>query len=214
MSQVVSRRERQKAETRAELVAAAHVLVKDEGYGGLTIRKLAERVGYAPMSVYSYFPDKHAILFALAQDAFAILARRMERDAPEEPLPALRKLMQEYCAFGRENPNEYETIFMTTGLVHDVGDEDDSLSQSKNPAMQLLLRRVTACVEAGIFMGDVHAISTMLWTFGHGTVALQISFPAYPFGERQAYSERVIDFVLSALRAAPVAPLGEERVGC
>jgi len=64
---VQKRREKQKAELRSELVAAAHKLVQEEGYEGLTIRKLAKRVGYAPMSVYSYFADKQDILFALAE---------------------------------------------------------------------------------------------------------------------------------------------------
>ena len=75
-----SRREQQKAELRAELLAAAHALVQEEGYEGLSIRRLAKRVGYAPMSVYSYFADKQAILRALAEDAFAALARRAEKD--------------------------------------------------------------------------------------------------------------------------------------
>ena len=70
---VQKRREKQKAELRSELVEAAHKLVQEEGYEGLTIRKLAERVGYAPMSVYSYFADKQDILFALAEDAFETL---------------------------------------------------------------------------------------------------------------------------------------------
>ena len=46
---VQKRREKQKAELRSELVAAAHKLVQEEGYEGLTIRKLAKHVGYAPM---------------------------------------------------------------------------------------------------------------------------------------------------------------------
>jgi AcrR family transcriptional regulator len=109
---VQTRRERQKAELRSELVAAAHALVKEEGYEGLTIRKLAKRVGYAPMSVYSYFADKQEILVALAEDAFAQLAERAERNQPAEPLDALRHGMREFAAFGRENPNEYRTIMI------------------------------------------------------------------------------------------------------
>ena len=46
------RREKQREEIRTDLVAAAHALVKEEGYEGLTIRKLAERAGLATMSVY------------------------------------------------------------------------------------------------------------------------------------------------------------------
>lgn len=201
-----SRRELQKAEIRAELIAAAHALVREEGYEGLTIRKLAASVGYAPMSVYSYFPDKHAILLALAQDAFAILAKRMERDAPADPLEALIKLMREYAAFGFENPNEYRTVFMTREPEELPKGMPDGIHED-NPALLLLLRRVQACVDAGVFAGDVFAISTLIWTFGHGTVSLLINFTNYPFGDRDAYVERTIEMCLAAIRDAPVSPL-------
>lgn len=205
-----SRRETQKAEIRAELVEAAHALVKEEGYEGLTIRKLAARVGYAPMSVYSYFPDKHSILFALAQDAFAVLARRMERAAPADPLEALIKLMREYAAFGFDNPNEYRTVFMTRDPAG-FSDMEMKDIQKDNPALLLLLQRVQACVDAGVLSGDVFAIATLIWTFGHGTVSLLISFPNYPFGDRDAYVERSIEVVLAGIRSAPIPPLDDPR---
>ncbi|MDQ6437773.1 TetR/AcrR family transcriptional regulator [Mesorhizobium sp. LHD-90] len=208
----LSRRELQKAEIRAELIEAAHDLVRQEGYEGLTIRKLAARVGYAPMSVYSYFPDKHAILFALAQDAFAMLARRMERDPPAGPLEALVKLMREYAAFGFDNPNEYRTVFMTRDPA-DFPDSEMKGVQKDNPALQLLLKRVQACVDAGVLAGDVFAIATLIWTFGHGMVSLLISFPNYPFGDRDAFVERTIELCLAGIRSAPVAPLANSE-GC
>lgn len=212
---VQSRRERQKALLRAELLEAAHELVKEEGYEGLTIRKLAQRVGYAPMSVYSYFADKHAILLALAEDAFETLARRMEHDAPAEPLAALRKIMEEYAVFALENPNEYRTIFMTRdpgGLRGQDVTEIGKL-ESGNPALRILLNRVQACVDAGIFKGDVHAISTLLWSCGHGAISLQLAFPFYPFGEPRKFLEASMEVALAGLMARDVEALvpPEER---
>lgn len=201
-----SRRERQKAEIRAELLQAAHALVGEEGYEGLTIRKLAERVGYSAMSVYSYFPDKHAILLAIASDAFAELASRIQRDDPADPLEALKAMMRAYARFGLENPNEYRTVFMSDDPVFEPGKEPGEIRR-QNPALQLLLQRVQACIDAGVMQGDTHAISTMLWTFGHGAVSLLITFSRYPFGERMAYVERCMDVMLAGIRAMDVAPL-------
>jgi AcrR family transcriptional regulator len=199
-----SRRGRLKDEVRGDLVAAAHELVREEGYEGLTIRKLAERVGYAPMSVYSYFPDKQAILMALARDAFATLASRMEREVPAEPVAALKKLMRDYAAFAFENPNEYRTVFMSGAPAYDEGIKTD---EKQNPALDLLLARVAACVEAGSFKGDVFAIATLLWTAAHGAVSLLLSFPGYPFGDREAYVEKVTAVALAGIDAAPVPAL-------
>lgn len=209
----LTRRERQRAETRAELLAAAHELVRKEGYEGLTIRKLAEKVGYAPMSVYSYFADKQAILTAVAEDTFAMLARRIQERQPEDPIEALRAGMREYAAFGLENPNEYRTIFMTEKLHLDHEETFEEL-ESKNPAFIGLLNCVKDCLEAGHFHGDARAISTFVWTVTHGAVSLLLTFPKYPFGEPLDYVSRMVDLTIDALKRGNVEPLGESAASC
>ena len=208
-----SRRERQKEELRAELLAAAHTLVQEEGYEGLTIRKLAERVGYAPMSVYSYFADKQDILLALAQDAFQELARRIERQEADDPIEALRGVLREYAAFGLENPNEYRTVFMTEKL-HLADDKAFMEMEQNNPAMNMLMKRVDACVAAGQLKGDVRAIATMLWTAAHGAIALLITFPLYPFGDPKDYVMRFGELTLAAIAAQDIAPLSDTPATC
>ncbi|TGT56978.1 TetR-like C-terminal domain-containing protein, partial [Mesorhizobium sp. M2E.F.Ca.ET.166.01.1.1] len=83
-----------------------------------------------------------------------------------------------------------------------------------NPAMKVLIKRVEACVAAGKLKGDPRAIATMLWTVGHGTISLLITFPFYPFGDPQAYVRRMCDFMLASLSAQDVPPLTETPVNC
>lgn len=209
----LSRRERQRIETRAELVAAAHAIVQDEGYEALTIRKLAERVGLATMSVYSYFADKQSILTAVAEDTFEILARRIDSKKPPDPIEALRQGLREYVVFGMENPNEYRTIFMTP-QVHEHEDESFEQLEAQNPAFQGLLRAVNLAIEAGKMRGDPRAISTILWTVSHGAVSLLLTFHKYPFGEPVDYAGRVIDMAIDSLTRQDVPPLGGDCAAC
>lgn len=207
-SAVQQRRERHKETLRSDLIAAARQLVQEEGYEGLTIRKLAKRVGYAPMSVYSYFADKQDILLALAQDRFEILARRIEENTADDPLEALRAVMAEYAAFGLGNPNEYRTVFMTEKTRPPAGMTFEELD-ANNPAMQALLGRVEACIAAGHLKGDPFAIATMLWSVGHGTISLLITFPFHAFGDREAYVKRMCDLALKGLSGQDVPPLSD-----
>lgn len=202
------RRERQRAEQRAELLEAAHALVREEGYEGLTIRKLANKVGYAPMSVYSYFEDKHAILMALAEDAFAILARRIQKRMPDDPMAGLRMGLLEYAAFGLENPNEYRIVFMSRDL-HTHDEKEFQELEASNPALQCLLESVNACINAGVLQGDVRAIATVLWTMVHGAISLAVTFPSYPFGDPMTYCEKIADLALSAVRANAIPALSK-----
>jgi AcrR family transcriptional regulator len=210
---VQKRREKHKAELRSELVEAAHKLVQEEGYEGLTIRKLAKRVGYAPMSVYSYFADKQDILYALAEDAFETLARRIEEHPSDDPIEALQAVMTEYAAFGLGNPNEYRTVFMTEKTRPPEGKTFAEMEEG-NPAMKVLISRVEACVAAGKLKGDPRAIATMLWAVGHGTISLLITFPFYPFGDPQAFVKRMCDSTLASLSMQDVPPLTETPVNC
>lgn len=211
MSQTAQdRRERQKEEQRRELVRVAHELVREEGYDGLTIRKLALRAGYAPMSVYSYFADKHAILVALAEDHFQILAQRLQRDFPGDPIEALKAGLLDYVAFGLENPNEYRTVFMTEGVKDQDGYAD---IRERNPALRCLMERVGEAIAAGRLKGDVFAISTMLWTVAHGAIALFITHPHYPFGDKHAYASRLIDIVMEGLASGTVEAIDGASAG-
>ena len=43
------------------------------GYQEVSIRKIAERIEYSPAAIYSYFPSKDDIFFALAEEGFRLL---------------------------------------------------------------------------------------------------------------------------------------------
>jgi AcrR family transcriptional regulator len=45
-----------------------------EGYAQVSIRKIAERIEYSPAAIYSYFPSKDDIFFALAEEGFRLLS--------------------------------------------------------------------------------------------------------------------------------------------
>lgn len=208
-----TRREQQKADTRSDLIRAAHKLVQKDGYDGLTIRNLAKATGYAPMSVYSYFADKQEILTALAQDAFESLAAKLRANRPDDPIEALRAMLRDYAAFGLDNPNEYRTIFMTE-KVHDHEDEEIERLEKENPALAILYERVGACIAAGRLRGDVEAIGTVLWTAAHGAISLLITFPHKMFGDPQAYLEMTGDVLLAGLQQEIVKPLEGKQPAC
>ena len=63
--------------SRDQILDAALGLIAEVGFGGLTMRALARRLGIDPMAVYHYFADKDALLDAAADRSFASLRPRM-----------------------------------------------------------------------------------------------------------------------------------------
>jgi len=55
---VKERREREKTETREIILDAARELFLAEGYEGVSMRKVAEKIEYSPTAIYIHFKDK------------------------------------------------------------------------------------------------------------------------------------------------------------
>lgn len=70
-----TRRDLQKAETRALILAAAKALFVEKDYENTTIRAIAKQAGVAVGTVFVHFPDKSALLAAaLFEDIEQVLA--------------------------------------------------------------------------------------------------------------------------------------------
>jgi AcrR family transcriptional regulator len=65
--------------TRAEVVEAAVAIAGQEGLDAVTIRSVAARLGAGAMSLYSYVPDKEALIYDMVERVSA------ELEVPAEP---------------------------------------------------------------------------------------------------------------------------------
>lgn len=198
------RRERYRSELREETLSAARKLIQEEGYQGLTIRKLAQRMECSPMALYSYFADKQALLIALALEGFEKVAKRFDSTVHRDPLVAVRKILLDYIAYAEENPNEYRILFLSVETLGELNLSREDL-QERNPAFAPLFKRVETCIKAGVLQGDAFAISTVLWTCTHGAASLLITAQKFPFGSRRLYAEEVISTALSGVQNRLIA---------
>ena len=200
------RRERYRSELRAETLSAARELIREEGYQGLTIRKLAQRMQCSPMALYSYFADKQALLTALALEGFEKVAKRFDSAVHRDPLAAVRKILLDYIAYAEEHPNEYRILFLSVETLGELELTREDL-QERNPAFGALFKRVESCIKAGVIQGDPFAVSIVLWTTAHGAASLLITAQKFPFGSRRLYAEEVVATVLSGAQNRMIAEI-------
>jgi len=71
-SPAARRPRRPAAERRREILAAARTLFAERGFDATTTRDLAAAADINDALIYRYFPDKHAILAALVDEAIAV----------------------------------------------------------------------------------------------------------------------------------------------
>src|ERR1700722_722165 len=73
----ISRRQKHKEELRRIILDAAQNIFAHEGYENFSMRKLAERVGYSPASVYLHLKNKEELFECLVEESFARLLRTL-----------------------------------------------------------------------------------------------------------------------------------------
>jgi AcrR family transcriptional regulator len=106
------RRAERREATRAEILAAAWDLVRDEGLASLSLRDLAGRVGMQAPSLYSYFESKHAIYDAMfAQGAQEFLEREQAVERTGDALHDLQAGGRMFVGFCSEDPVRYQLLF-------------------------------------------------------------------------------------------------------
>jgi AcrR family transcriptional regulator len=109
---VMSTRTNTQASTQARIFAAARMLFDQDGAGGVSMRRIADKVGITPMAIYKHYPDKDALLNALMLDGFAAWEARVEALKAFEPLAWLQAMGEAFLDFALSEPRRYEAAFL------------------------------------------------------------------------------------------------------
>lgn len=177
---VKERRAREKSETRDKILDAARDLFISQGYEGVSMRQVAEKIEYSPTAIYVHFEDKEDLFHQLCQEDFARLAQVFQSAAmPLDPLERLRFIGRTYVEFGVQYPNHYKLMFMTPFPPAPLDECDEGIKG--NPEMDayaFLKLTVQQAIDAGCFreeLNDSELLSQTVWAAVHGVISLHIA---------------------------------------
>jgi len=177
---VKERREREKSETRDRILDAARELFVTEGYEGVSMRRVAEKIEYSPTAIYVHFADKLELFRELCQQDFARLAEVFQSSAMStDPVERLKQIGRTYIDFGVHYPNHYKFMFMTPHpLIEPNEEECDKMGNPELDAYAFLKWAVQQAISAGRLreeLGDADLVSQTLWAAVHGVISLSIA---------------------------------------
>jgi AcrR family transcriptional regulator len=89
---------------RAAVLAAAAKMIEKEGLASLSVREAARRAGVSHNAPYRHFPDREALLAALAAEGFSDLGEALEKRTG-------RELGEAYVRFALERPQHFRLMF-------------------------------------------------------------------------------------------------------
>jgi AcrR family transcriptional regulator len=188
---------------RDEILDAATELLLDTGHArSVSIRSVAQRVGVTPPSIYLHFEDKDALLDAVCACYLARLDQEMERIAAGQAsnVEVLRAQGQAYVRFATQTPELYRLA--TMGEWRPGSHVDIALDSS---AFKHMRASVQALMVDGVYRtDDPTTIALELWCAMHGVASLLVAKPHLPFGDVDAFADRVLGAVLCGHMVAGV----------
>lgn len=108
---------------RSVIIAAALDLLDEVGLEGLTMRKLAEKLGVQAPSIYWHFSGKPALLDDMADAMLADMPTHFRTDAgPDEVLRLTAERMREALLARREGARVYAGTFVARDNIFRVAD--------------------------------------------------------------------------------------------
>ena len=198
---VKERHEREREAVSGAILDAARELFVTHGYQEVSIRKIADKIEYSPAAIYSYFPSKDDIFFALANEGFRLLLTYADevKVTPSDPVDELRQMFLRYYEFSREYPEHFALMFLdrTVPKIRDNWERFGSLAQLKVESTE----RIARLVESGAIPGgtNAHAVFRLLLTAAHGAAVLRLCDRLEPGEDGNALARAAIDAVLIGL---------------
>lgn len=182
------------------IFAAAEELFLAEGYRSVSMRKIANKIGYSATTIYNYFEDKADLLQALVQEYYKDYLAEAEiilKDEDTDPLGTLKKMLSLYVYNGLKHPNHYKLL---------IGDYPEMVSVNLNnsegfKSYQNLLRLVEKCIANGAFKKQDAVIATQgLWCAVYGVTSLLTIRPGFPWADKDKLIDQIITSSLTGLK--------------
>lgn len=216
---------------RARILDAARRIVTRDGFQALSMRKLAEAIGYSAASLYLHFESRDEIARALGREGFAQLLAQLEPLAAiEDPRERLHALAHAYVAFGCAHQQAYRLMYRepeeggragahgathaatraTAATVAPAEQHDELPCEEAARMADLFANALEALAATGNWRhgahGDPALLARALWAMLHGVVALSQLGPGFA---HEASLTPIVDAALDGWLGASAAKNGD-----
>lgn len=104
---------------RAKIAHQALTIYRTEGFGAVSIRRLAKEVGCAPMTIYAHFDGKTDILRYLWADVLSEMAGEIQGKLKSvvAPVERLQTAALTFVSYWIDHPDHFRLVFMSNDVT-------------------------------------------------------------------------------------------------
>lgn len=190
----------------ARIIAAARDLIHEAGPEAATMRRIAGALGISPMTLYSYFPTRQAILHALGEQHVAWMLVRQQQQLRHarqgDVAGVIREGLAHFAGMAHRRP-EMHRLVVRCMMGGESGEETHSFMCRLETQRAHLAALVRIGIERGQFAPrDADTAAIVLMSMIHGALLMQMAtFPVEEDG-RGSLLEETLNAVTSYLTAA------------
>lgn len=148
--------------TRSIIIDVARELLVEKGYANVSMRQIANEINCSHGAIYYHFKNKAELFYALVEDHFLMLDRKMDEiiEEPTEKSEKLRKLLLGFIKFGLDYQSHFEIMFL-------IKDEEvlHFLNQSPSKTYQKFARHIAELSDKQLTVQEVWSIFLSLHGF-------------------------------------------------
>lgn len=179
---------------REDILSGARAIGVREGWKAVTIRSVAQELGYASPLLYEHFRDKEDLLTQIAVRALGQLEASLSEKLPSDRHAAVVSMVERYWSFMLEHTQLYRLVNGMDGVPIDK----TVVSQSAQSLCKMVERVVQPLLGENAGAADGQILADEIWALLHGMSAL--------------YMDRVAPFDLARVTNAVMALIQGARM--
>lgn len=169
---VVERKLRDLEKIKLQIIEQSWLIVEEEGWQALSIRKIADAIEYSVPVIYKHFENKDAIIAYFTRQGFAMMAEQLASavDLNKNADDNLYNIATSYWKFALEHKKYYEIMF---GLGIPQCEVVNSIKEMKATST-VMLTCISKCItENNVDQIDLYLKFKTFWSILHGIITIE-----------------------------------------
>jgi len=202
---IQDRKERENSQLKQKILAAALHVFAEQGYGKVSMRKIAALIDYSPTTIYRFFRNKSELLQTIVAETYGELSARFEKikgknDA--DPIVVLKALIKEYVVFCVNRPEMTRLFLDLASFEMEDGNMYERLGGPRHRVYQSWSDCIRNSIELGrLEVRDDTRVFLYLWDTVNGYMNQRTLYPGVP---RKPLAEDLTEYLGLVFRGIEV----------
>ncbi|MGI9574229.1 TetR/AcrR family transcriptional regulator [Alloalcanivorax xenomutans] len=196
------RSRKQARDSRQMIIRAARSLFAEEGYHGVSMRKIATMANCSPAALYKLFPGKRQLLLHIWEEIFAGLIEALNACYQNTPAAGrLETLCLTFIDFWLSRPDDYRAIFLIEDQPKAEGEGYFVESSGIQDGLRIFRQAIVdAQTQGNLGAGDPDEMQSVLLCGMQGVAMNLITIPEYPWGDPEVVKRVTVRALIAGLQ--------------